>query len=99
MSDTPDGLAVGVGGGGRGGGGGRTSQVPFNTPIYDAGIDSGDIIKTIDGQPATMATWTAIGNKKPGEQVTLVVMRRGGAMVTKTITLKQDPSAQAGDRK
>src|SRR5262245_56372770 len=55
-SETPNGLAVGVGGGTRGGGG-RPSPVPFNTPLYEAGIDGGDTIKTIDGQPATIAAW------------------------------------------
>ena len=94
MAETQEGLAVGGGGGGRGGVGARPTPVPFNTPLYDAGIDSGDVIKTIDGQPATTAAWNAIGNRKPGEQVTLVVIRRGGATVTRTITLKPDPTAQ-----
>jgi predicted metalloprotease with PDZ domain len=93
MSETPGGLAVGAGGGGRGGGAGRLALVPFNTPLYDAGIDTGDTITTIDGQPATMSAWEAIGSKKPGEQVALGVMRRGGATVTRTITLKPDPTA------
>lgn len=92
VSETPDGLAVG--GGGRGGGGGRPSPVPFNTPIYNAGIDTGDTIKTIDGQPATMATWSGLTNRKPGDKVSVVVIRRGGALVTKTITVVQDPTAQ-----
>ena len=92
MGETPEGLAVGVGGG-RGGGGGRPSPVPFNTPIYDAGLDSGDIIKTIDGQPATTAAWKALSNKKPGDKVSVVVIRRGGTSVTKTITVTADPTA------
>lgn len=92
MGETPEGLAVGVGGG-RGGGGGRPSPVPFNTPIYDAGLDSGDIIKTIDGQPATTAAWNALSNKKPGDKVSVVVIRRGGTSVTKTITVTADPTA------
>lgn len=91
MGEAPNGLAVG-GAGGRGGL--RPSPVPFNTPLYDAAIDAGDTIQTIDGQPATIAAWNAIGKKKPGEQVTLVVIRRGGAIVTKAITLKQDPTVQ-----
>ncbi len=92
VAETPQGLAVGVGGGR--GGGGRPNPVPLNTPLYNAGIDSGDIIKSIDGQPATAASWNAIGNRKPGETVTLAVLRRGGASVTKTVTLGQDPTAQ-----
>src|SRR5262249_46312255 len=93
VAETANGLAAGQGVYFQGGPP-RSSPVPFNTPLYDAGIDSGDIIKTIDGQPATSSTWAGIGNKKPGDQVTLTVMRRGGELVTKTITLKQDPTAR-----
>jgi predicted metalloprotease with PDZ domain len=94
VNQAPEGLAVGVGGGGRGGGGGRPAPVPFNTPLYAAGIDSGDIITAIDGQPASMAAWAAIAGKKPGEQVTLAVKRRGGTSVSRTVTLAADPTAQ-----
>jgi predicted metalloprotease with PDZ domain len=90
VAETPDGLAVGASNN-RGGG---TAPVPFNTPIYDAGIDMGDVIKTIGGQPATIVAWNAISNKRPGEQVSVALMRRGGQAVTKTITVKQDPTAQ-----
>jgi predicted metalloprotease with PDZ domain len=93
MAETPEGLLVGASGG-RGGGRGRPAPVPFNTPLYDAGIDSGDVITTIDGRPATTAGWTAIAQKKPGDRVTLVIMRRGGATVTRTIAVKQDPTVQ-----
>jgi predicted metalloprotease with PDZ domain len=94
VSETANGLAVGVGGGGRGGGGGRPSPVPFNTPLYEAGVDAGDIITMIDGQRATTAAWSAISNRKPGDQVTLEIMRRDGTLVTKKATLRQDPTAQ-----
>ena len=86
-------MAVGVSTG-TGSGPPRPVPVPFDTPLYDAGIDSGDTIKTIDGQPATMAAWNAIANRKPGEQVTLGVVRRGGAVANRIITLKQDPLAR-----
>ena len=97
MGEGPGGLTVGMaaaGAGGGRGGGGRPSAVPFNTPLYEAGIDSGDVIATIDGQPATAAAWAGISSRKPGERVTVVVMRRDGAMVTRAITLRQDPTAQ-----
>ena len=88
VRESPDGLAVGAGGP-------RPSPVPFNTPVYDAGIDSGDVIKTIDGQPATLATWNAIATRKPGDSVLVGVMRRDGVLVMRTITVKQDPTAQS----
>ncbi len=92
VSETANGLAVGVGG--PNAGPPRPSPVPFDTPLYEAGIDSGDTIRTIDGQPATSAAWSAIGSRKPGDKVVLGVMRRGGELITRTITLKQDPTAR-----
>jgi predicted metalloprotease with PDZ domain len=91
VSETASGLAVGTPGPNTVP---RQVPVPFDTPLYDAGIDSGDTIKSIDGQPATLAIWNAIGNRRAGEQITLSVVRRGGEMFTRTITLKQDPTAQ-----
>ena len=38
--------------------------------------------------------WNAIGNRKAGEQITLSIVRRGGEVFTRTVTLKQDPTAQ-----
>jgi predicted metalloprotease with PDZ domain len=70
--------------------------VPFNTPLYAAGIDFGDTIKTIDGQPATSALWQAIGSKRPNDNVTLGVLRRGGETIQRTITLKEDPTVRVG---
>jgi predicted metalloprotease with PDZ domain len=92
ISETANGLAVGIGP--NAAAQARPSPIPFNSPLYDAGIDSGDTIKTIDGQPATLTLWNAIGNKKPGDPVAVGVMRRGGQTITKTITLKQDPTAR-----
>jgi predicted metalloprotease with PDZ domain len=93
LSETANGLAVGVVGQ-NGGIPSRPFPVPFKTPLYDAGVDSGDTIKTIDGQPATSARWNAIAGKKPGDSVKLVVMRRGGEIITRTITVIQDPTAR-----
>jgi predicted metalloprotease with PDZ domain len=93
MAETPNGLAVGAPPAGLGGPP-RLVPVPFDTPLYEAGIDSGDTIKTIDGQPATLTAWNAIANRKPGEQVRLGVVRRDGASLTRIATLKQDPVAR-----
>jgi predicted metalloprotease with PDZ domain len=95
VSEAPDGLAVGVATP-PGGGPSRPLPVPFNTPLYDAGIDSGDTIKTIDGQPATSAAWRAIANKRPSDNVTLGVLRRGGEIIQRTIPLKEDPTVRVG---
>jgi len=93
VSQTANGLTVGLMGQSRGGPA-RLFPVPFNTPLYDAGIDSGDTVKSVDGQPATLALWNDIAKKKPGESVTLQVVRRGGEVVTRVVTVKPDPSAR-----
>jgi len=41
-----------------------------------------------------MAAWNGISQKKPGDRVTLGVVRRDGARVTKTATVAQDPALQ-----
>jgi predicted metalloprotease with PDZ domain len=66
--------------------------VAFGTPAYDAGLDQSDVITAIDGQPATMAVWNALRQKKVGDTVTLAVTHRGGVTRTRTMTLRADPS-------
>jgi predicted metalloprotease with PDZ domain len=76
------------------------SLVPFSSPAYDAGIDAGDLIVSIDDRPATRARWEAIADRAPGERVRLIVERRDGARIATTATLVSDPSVQiiAGER-
>ena len=48
LQEGTGGLTVGGRAGGRGGG-----LVNFGTPAYEAGLDSGDVIVSIDGAPTT----------------------------------------------
>jgi predicted metalloprotease with PDZ domain len=73
---------------------GQLSLVPFNTPAYRAGLDHGDLIRTIDGERATLARWRALTSRKPGDQVRLEIERRGGSRRTLVIALEPDPSLQ-----
>ena len=68
--------------------------MPFDTPIYDAGVDERDIITTIDGAPATVEAWEAIAKKHPGDKVTLGIRRRDGVVSTGVMTLRADPTLQ-----
>jgi predicted metalloprotease with PDZ domain len=77
--------------------GGRAGLVPFGTPAYAAGLDSGDRIVAIDGEPATAARWAALPSRAVGTQVRLEVERRDGARVTTTATLAADPTLQLVD--
>ena len=78
------GLIVGHGRGGR-------ALVPFGTPLYDAGVDLDDVITEIEGQPATLAAWSSIAQRKPGDVVRLSVRRRDGQIVNTKATLAADP--------
>lgn len=80
-----DGLAVGRDASGR------RSLVPFGTPLYRAGIDEGDVIRRIDGQPATPALWAAIARRAPGSRVEMAVERRDGAVQDVTVVVERDP--------
>jgi predicted metalloprotease with PDZ domain len=71
--------------------------VPIGTPAYNAGLDQGDTITAIDGQPASPAAWSAIGSRKPGETITLAVTRRDGSPATLKVVLSADPAVQAVD--
>ena len=70
---------------------GRRGTVPFHTPLYEAGIDEGDVITSIDGRPATRLAWSTIADHKPGERVTFSVRRRDGRQFDATLTIGSDP--------
>ena len=72
--------------------GNNVNPIAFGTPAYEAGLEYGDVITTIDGQPATVDTFAAMSRKKPGDTATLVVRRRGGQTATTTVTLKPNPA-------
>jgi predicted metalloprotease with PDZ domain len=86
------GLLVGMGGGRGGRGGATKTPVPFDSPIYKAGVDFGDTITTIDGQPATMDSWASLSAKPAGTQVKLGILRRGGLTATGTLVIAADPA-------
>jgi len=71
--------------------------VPFGTPAYDAGLDLGDVILTIGGEPATTASWNALRQKKPGESVALTIRRRDGKTVEATLAITADPAIVIDD--
>jgi predicted metalloprotease with PDZ domain len=88
LTETTGGLLVGITAGGG------TSPVPFDTPLYTAGVDEGDLITAIDGRPATRAAWTALGRRPAGTSVALTVRRRDGRTVAVSAVLEADPSAE-----
>jgi predicted metalloprotease with PDZ domain len=68
--------------------------VPFATPAHAAGIDAGDVITAIDGEPATTAAWSGLRNLAPGTAVSVTLRRRDGSTTTTSMTLEPDPGLQ-----
>jgi predicted metalloprotease with PDZ domain len=82
------GLLVGVSGSGR------IIPVPFDTPAYAAGLDAGDVLTSIDGQPATQAAWAALSRRAPGQRVAVRLRRRDGRVMDTSATLAANPALQ-----
>jgi predicted metalloprotease with PDZ domain len=72
--------------------GNSINPIDFGTPAYEAGLEYGDVITTIDGQPATVESFAVLSKKRPGESATLTLQRRGGQTVSTTITLQANPA-------
>ena len=64
----------------------------IGSPLYQAGLDDGDRITTLDGKPFTSdSVWTAIeASRKPGEQILVEYLSRGVSR-NSSITLTNDP--------
>jgi predicted metalloprotease with PDZ domain len=81
-----------------------TSQVLFDSALYEAGVERDDRIVSIDG--VTLASQAAlqgvVGKHEPGDRVSIRFVRRSGETVDATLTLDEDrnqeivPLEQAG---
>jgi S1-C subfamily serine protease len=71
--------------------------VPFDSPVYAAGLERDDRILSIGGTPVTTEAMVreAIGRRKPGDTVAIDFERRGGERVTSTLHLVADPRVEA----
>jgi S1-C subfamily serine protease len=64
-------------------------------PASDAGISAGDLVEKFDGRPLADATAlaTALATHRPGDKVTLMIMRPDGTSVSTRVTLGQLPGS------
>jgi predicted metalloprotease with PDZ domain len=68
---------------------------PWGSPIFDAGLDQGDVIIDVEGKAiAAGVLQGALKGRKPGDRITVTFKRRGGATGTASITLKEDPALE-----
>jgi predicted metalloprotease with PDZ domain len=79
------------------GGGGSALRVaglvPWESPLYKAGVAQDDQLVNVDGTALTsMANWDEVlGRHKPGDRVPLRFVRRSGETVNATLVLDEDP--------
>jgi putative serine protease PepD len=73
--------------------GAKVAAVQANSPAQQAGIQQGDVIKTVDGKAVTSSedVVSAISSKSSGTKITLG-LQRGGSTKDVTVTLAQQPS-------
>ena len=73
--------------------GGRvTSPVPFDSPLYKAGVDQDDQIVSLDGVTLTspQSVEQVLKRHKPGDSVPIRFVRRSGEAVNATIVFEAD---------
>src|SRR5213082_2367144 len=70
------------------------SYTSDDSPAKKAGIQPGDVIVAVDGQPVdnTPQLQQRVAFKKPGESVEITVLRQGGERKTLTVRLARAPS-------
>ena len=70
------------------------AAAPFGTPIYAAGLDRGDLLRSIDGESLSSADRLArvLARHVPGDRVPVSVQRRSAAGVSSsTVVLAENP--------
>jgi predicted metalloprotease with PDZ domain len=67
-----------------------TQLVAWGTPAFNAGLEEGDTITSVDGKP-----FEAFRSRKPGEKVSLEVTRPTGRTASLTLTFGDDPALEA----
>ncbi len=73
----------------------RVSSSPAGTPIYDAGLEVGDVITAVDGRAIAAATdfAEAVGAHHPGERVRVTFTNPSGEH-TVTLTIRENPALE-----
>jgi predicted metalloprotease with PDZ domain len=64
----------------------------WGTPAFDAGLEHGDVLTSLDGKPFTAA---ALKNRKPGDKVAFEVRHVGGVTASGVLTFGEDPTEHA----
>ncbi|HUU32867.1 MAG TPA: PDZ domain-containing protein, partial [Vicinamibacterales bacterium] len=75
------------------GGGLRVGLVPFDSPLYNAGLAQDDQIVAIAGVDVTssQAVQAVLAQHAPGAKLALKFVRRSGETVNGSVVLEEDP--------
>jgi predicted metalloprotease with PDZ domain len=66
--------------------------VAWGAPAFDAGLEHGDVIVSVDGTPFAADAWR---RRKPGETIALEVRRVDGRAAVLKLTFQEDPRLDA----
>jgi predicted metalloprotease with PDZ domain len=81
----------------QGGAGARvTAPVAFDSALYRSGVERDDLIVALDGMRVTTqsALDEVLAAHKPGDQIAIRFVRRGGDTVDTMLTLEEDPRVE-----
>jgi len=75
------------------GGARLVGPAPFDSPLYNAGLERDDVLVSVDARPVSSAGQIdeATGTHPPGDQLRLTYLRRGDLRTTR-VTLATDPT-------
>jgi predicted metalloprotease with PDZ domain len=71
------------------------SLVAWGTPAFEAGLEQGDLITSVNGEAFTGGIGQVLATRKPGDKVAIEFKRPTGATATATITLRENPAVEA----
>ena len=66
--------------------------MPWGSPAFNAGLEHGDVVVSVNGAPVSGA---ALKGWRPGEKVSLQVRRVDGRVVPLSLTVGEDPRLEA----
>ena len=73
------------------------SAAPFGSPLYEAGLDRGDVLRSLDGDRITSSEGLdrVLADHAPGDAVEVVFLRRGAsAASSSTLVLAENPHVE-----
>jgi predicted metalloprotease with PDZ domain len=71
------------------------SLLAWGTPAFEAGLEQGDSITSLNGVAFTGGAGEALAKHKPGDKVRIEFKRPTGATGTATMTLRENPAVEA----